>query len=204
MHALIIANGPLPQPALKLAAAADLIVCADGGANEALRAGITPSVIIGDFDSVLPATLAAFAGAEIVRITEQESTDLEKAIRFVVARNIRTADIVGALGRRTDHTLGTLGCFRRFAGTIELRLIDELGALTLLPRKASFAAFPGEKISLVPVGRCAGITTEHLRYPLRNEALEPGVRDGISNEATGPEVSVSYESGTLLLYRFHR
>ena len=204
MHALIVANGPLPPHVRRLAYEASLVVCADGGANEALRAGLTPHVIIGDFDSVLPPTLERFAGAEQLRVAEQESTDLEKAIRLALARGAHSADVVGALGRRVDHTLGTLGCFRRFAGTIDLRVVDDEGVLTLLPPSSSFPAEPGEKLSLVPLDRCTGITTENLKYPLRGETLEAGVRDGISNEATASPVGITYAAGTLLLYRFHR
>jgi thiamine pyrophosphokinase len=60
----------------------------------------------------------------------------------------------------------------------------------------------GAKISLIPVDRCTGVTTTNLKYPLKNALLETGVREGISNEATGRSATVSVAKGTLLLFRF--
>lgn len=206
MNALIIANGPLPaQPALrKLVVAADLIVCADGGANQARKRAITPDIILGDLDSIAPATKKHFSRLPIILIEDQESTDLEKAISFCAQRGIRQADIVGALGERIDHATGSLGCFKKFGNKIGLRFHDDYGVLFQVRGRTSFKARKGQKISLIPLDRCSGITTRNLLYPLKNETLELGVREGISNQATSSPVTVSVKKGTLLLYLFFR
>lgn len=206
MTALIIANGPLPaQPNLsRLFAAADLIVCADGGANQARKRGVKPDIILGDLDSISPATKKYFSRVPIVLIEDQESTDLEKAISFCVHRGIRQADIIGALGERIDHATGSLGCFKKFGKEIELRFHDAYGALSCVRGTRTFAARKGQKISLIPLDRCSGITTRNLLYPLNNETLELGRREGISNQATSSAVTVSVKKGTLLLYVFSR
>ncbi len=205
MRALIIANGSIPAADLtrRTAARSGLIVCADGGANHARELEIVPHVIIGDFDSVVPSTLQYFSGARQLRIADQDSTDLEKAIKFCIEQKASQIDVIGASGDRVDHVTGALGCFKKFPKA-HLELIDSVGTLSRIDGLVTFEAAAGEKISLIPLERCTGITTENLLYPLQDAMLELGVREGISNQAVGRPVTISVVTGTLLLYRFHR
>ncbi len=205
MDALIIANGVHPSAGIvrKLAREAKLIVCADGGAAYAARFRIRPAIIIGDLDSISRAARMALSGVPLLYVDDQESTDLEKAVRYCLASGCHTIAISGALGGRIDHSTGALGIFKRFRGLCDLTLVDELGTLTLLPRRATIRTRPGEHLSLIPLDRCRGISTTNLLYPLRNESLQLGVREGISNMALRRHVSIRHSGGTLLLYRFH-
>src|SRR5258708_7345212 len=100
--ALIIANGTLPIASImrRLVRSADLIVCADGGANHARSMHITPTVIIGDLDSILISTKKFFKNIPLLRVKDQESTDLEKAIEFCISHTIHSVDVAGATGDR--------------------------------------------------------------------------------------------------------
>lgn len=204
MHALIIANGTLPRRGIipDLLEKADIVICADGGANHAVRLKLPADVILGDFDSITRKTLKAFPRATVIASKDQDSTDLEKALEFCLCRKIGSCDIIGATGSRIDHSTGSLGCFKKYGSRIGMRIIDTVGALTLIRKRVVFSAAVGEKISLIPLERCEGVTTKNLFYELHNEPLELGVREGISNQATGDEVTVSVKKGTLLLYRF--
>ncbi len=203
--AAIIANGtPPPVPVIRAAVkSAGLIVCADGGANLARKLRIRPDVILGDMDSVLPAAKAYFRGVPFLLIPDQESTDLEKAIDFCIRRHIVSAHLIAVTGDRLDHTTGSLGCFKRFGARIALTISDTAGTVSMIRGSVTIAARRGERLSLIPLERCTGVTTRNLAYPLRNETLELGVREGISNEVTAGRVGISVRSGILLLYRFH-
>ncbi len=203
MNGLIIANGVLPPFHIirSLHSSCDIVVCADGGANHAKRLRITPDIILGDLDSITSATKKYFSAIPILHITDQNSTDLEKAITFCIQRNITTANVVGALGKRIDHATNSLGCFKRFRNAILLRMYDVNGLLTLIDKSADIPTRNGQKISLIPLDRCIGVTTKHLKYELKNSTLELGAREGISNEATSSSVSISVKKGTLLLYQ---
>jgi thiamine pyrophosphokinase len=48
-------------------------------------------------------------------------------------------------------------------------------------------------------GKVKGIKTKGLLYPLNDEELENGKRDGSSNEAISDTISIEYTSGSLLL-----
>ncbi|MBI1807917.1 MAG: thiamine diphosphokinase [Ignavibacteria bacterium] len=186
-----------------LAKSVTLIVCADGGANHARRLGIRPHVILGDFDSITPSTIKYFKHVKQVHLEDQQSTDLEKAIAFCLQEKMISARVVGAIGCRLDHTVGNLGCFKKFGRQIELRFFDAVGELTLIGDMVSLTMRKGEKISLIPLERCSGVTTRNLKYALTNDVLELGVHEGTSNEAIAEGVHVRVKSGTLLLYRFH-
>jgi len=205
MKTLIIANGlpPSARVVRRLASAADLVICADGGANHARPMRITPDFIIGDMDSITPSTKRYYQRVPSMLVDDQDSTDLEKAIQLCVGMMCKSIDIVGATGDRLDHTTGTLGCFKKFGKKARLQLFDTVGVVSLIIKSIGFATTVGEKISLIPLERCEGVTTHNLKYALQNENLELGVREGISNEATGRRVTISVRRGTLLLYRFH-
>lgn len=205
MRGLIIANGTLPRRSTvrTLAAAADVIVCADGGANGARKLGIRPDVILGDFDSITPSTKKFFRAIPVMLIEEQNRTDMEKAIDYCIRRRIASVDVVGATGDRIDHTTGNLWCFKKFGDRVRLRFIDSVGVLTQIRGSIRLSMEIGERLSLIPLDRCSGVTTANLKYPLHNDLLELGVKEGISNEATGTSVKITVRQGTMLLFRFH-
>jgi thiamine pyrophosphokinase len=206
MNALIIANGTLPGKSIVLSTleTMDYIVCADGGANSARKLRIVPDIILGDFDSITESTKKYYRNVTMRRIADQDSTDLEKAIRHCIEQRHRTVWIIGATGSRLDHTTGALGCFKKFRWKANLIFIDTEGALSLIKKSVTIKTEEGEQISLIPLDRCEGVTTTNLKYKLNDDILELGVREGISNVATGSEVKISVHQGTLLLYRFHK
>ncbi|NUN68702.1 MAG: thiamine diphosphokinase [Bacteroidetes bacterium] len=204
-NALIICNGEMPS--LKLITPflrrKPFIICADGGANRARPYGITPDVIIGDLDSITQRTRQYFAAVPIVHNPDQYNTDLEKALDHLLSLGITSATVIGATGERSDHTMSNFSILLKYHKRIALQFLDERCTVEVIRRSVRFRTVPGQQISLVPMGRCGGITTKGLKYPLRNEALEPGVREGLSNEATGTAASVAVKSGALLLFVIH-
>ena len=204
MKALIIANGTIPGQAIvkKLIKDADVVVCADGGADHARRLKIKPDVILGDLDSITSGTKKYFKGIPLMLIDDQESSDLEKAIEFCIQRKMTSVDVIGSFGSRIDHATGSLGCFKKFRNRVELHLYDEEGWLSLVPGTISLRMKRGEKLSLIPLDRCEGVTTKNLKFPLKDDVLELGVHEGVSNEALSSGVEINVRRGTLLLYRF--
>ncbi len=206
MKALIIANGSHPSIRIvrKILSEVDLIICADGGANYARKQNIKPDIILGDFDSITNDTRKYFSDVKQLHIKDQYSTDLEKAISYCIKKKYNEAIIIGAFGSRLDHTTGSLGCFKKFHGNIQLQFFDNDATVSQIDKSIQFEATVGEKISLIPFDKCTSVTTHNLKYPLQNDVLEIGVQEGISNEAIASPVSISVKKGTLLLYRFHQ
>jgi len=206
--ALIIANSILPAAAILEACRnrAALILCADGGANRALERGIVPDFIVGDLDSILPETRAAFQYSQYIHRPSQHATDLEKTLQFAIEQKIQCVLLVGITGLRFDHQICNLNIAEKFCGRLEIEIHDDFGMGTFLNAQQHEAslrleALAGQQISLFAFRRAEGIVTAGLKYPLQNEALEWAVRDGLSNEAAQAEVEIRLEKGVLFVYR---
>ncbi|MCK9408401.1 MAG: thiamine diphosphokinase [Bacteriovoracaceae bacterium] len=204
-HALVICNGEMPS--LKLIApllkTKPFIICADGGANKARPFGITPHVIIGDLDSITQKTRHYFSSVPIVHNPNQYNTDLEKALDHLLENGITSATVIGATGDRPDHTISNFSILLKYHRKLTLRFFDERCTVEVVRKSIRFRTVLGQQISLVPMGKSSGITTSGLKYPLKKESLELGVREGLSNEATGSSVSVNVLRGALLLFIIH-
>lgn len=201
--ALIIANGEPPQKKrlVLLAQQSGIVICADGGANTALKMGITPDAIVGDLDSVHAEALVKFRRVAIHEDRNVETTDLEKAITWAIQSNYDHITVVGASGKRLDHTVGNLGVLPKFYPDAIITLVDDSGELCYVGREYSFEAKKGDVVSLIPLNRCEGVSTTGLKYPLDGEILELGVREGTSNVVMAFPVIIKVKKGHLLLFK---
>ena len=198
---LVIGNGEPPSRALtrRLARESGYVVAADGGANVARRYGIRPDVIIGDLDSITQSTRRHFVAATVLHVARQDNTDLEKALDFVLAQGIRQVTITGVDGRRTDFTLANLSILWRYAIRAHLTVAAEGWNAYPVTGKFHGRARRGTTVSIIPFGRCSGVTLRGLRYPLRNATLRVG-EIGVSNVVVRSRFSVSVKKGHLLVF----
>lgn len=204
-HALVICNGEMPpkKMLLPILKTRPFIVCADGGANKARSYAIEPHCIIGDLDSITQRTRHYFSSVPVVHVADQNSTDLEKALDYLLENKFSSAVVVGATGARPDHELSNFSILLKYHSRLKLTFFDELCTAEIVQKRIKFPADIGQQISLVPLGRCTGIVTTGLKYPLWNEPLELGVREGSSNEASRDTVEISLKTGSLLLFKIH-
>ena len=113
---VILANGAFPrkggEPRRLLESAARIVAC-DGAADSLRRHRVRcADFVVGDLDSVKTRR------PEMVRIAEQDTNDLDKAIGFCRGRQWKDLVIVGASGGREDHLLGNV--FRAMAAGVEM------------------------------------------------------------------------------------
>ena len=96
-RALLIGNGEKVSARLlkKLAAQADYVLAADGGANHALACGITPDGVIGDLDSVSPRVRRALQDTPFIHLKRQDNTDFEKALDWSILQQFDECMIAG-------------------------------------------------------------------------------------------------------------
>jgi thiamine pyrophosphokinase len=200
--ALVICNGDVLSKAkiALLLREKPFVVCADGGANKARLLGIRPHAIIGDLDSISSRTRKHFSRVETIHIADQGSTDLEKALDFLLKLLIPSATVVGATGGRPDHSLANLSILKKYHKRIRLLFSDPFCDIRIIDSKIVFEAIVGSVISLMPLDRCEGIQTIGLKYPLDNESLELGEREGMSNVVISSPVQITLKKGCLLLF----
>jgi thiamine pyrophosphokinase len=202
MRALVFANGEAPPPGLvaELRAAAGMVVAADGGARHALANGILPDAVVGDLDSIDDELRAAIPAARFHRAARLDTTDLEKAVEFSIAKGATAVDVVAAGGGRSDHALANLSVLVLNRGKADVRVHDELFEVSLVVNRAEVVGPEGTVVSLVALGTCTGVTTEGLRWPLKEFTLPFGPR-GIHNEIAASPAVVSVRTGDLLLFK---
>lgn len=200
MNALLYCNGQRLSKKIfaKFAQKADVFIGADGGGIHLMYHGVIPNVVIGDLDSFV---LDVPEETQLIKDSDQETNDLEKALTYLLKHNYTTVYIAGATGKRLDHTLKNLSVLLQFYKKFnEICLIDNFGKHFIAQNAHHLKTRPGQVISLFPLsGNVAGITTQGVKYPLQNESLVNGKRDGSSNEATGSSVVIEYTSGNLLV-----
>jgi thiamine pyrophosphokinase len=206
-RAVIFANGRMTStpPFLHELQPADLIIAVDGGSRHCQALAITPSVIIGDLDSLDPGQLALYEkmGVEIIRHPpRKDETDLELALGYAVQLHINEVYILAALGERWDMTLANILLIAqpRFARQ-DLRILDGHQQFILLRGKQQVhvRGLPGDPLSLIPLaGDCHGVTANGLEYPLDNETLYFGSPRGVSNVFVQETAQININEGTLL------
>ncbi len=167
-----------------------------------------PAVVIGDMDSLTEEELTPMreAGVKMIQHPQDKNeTDFELALGYTADAGFSEILIVGALGGRLDQTLGNLALLSQadLAGR-QVWMEDGQETVRFVRERVTFTGKPGDIVSLIPWGsEVSGVTTEGLRWPLRQETLQPERTRGISNEMVGETASVSIEAGLLLLVQRH-
>ncbi len=206
MRTIIFAGGTLrPGMAVdKAIATAEQIIAADSGAETALRFGLIPHFIVGDFDSLsLPLEDFREPGSEIIQVAaEKDETDTELAIAVAIEHGASDITILGALGgERFDHTMANVLLLAGFASP-PIRIVDGPSVSWLLrgPGSTTIDGQPDDLLSLLPLtAEARGVRTTNLYYPLHGKTLHFGKPRGVSNVLTQSQAEVSLERGLLLI-----
>ncbi len=181
------------------------IIAADSGLDHAVAAGLRPHLVVGDFDSVKPETLA-LAAAEGIEIEQhspdKDNTDTELAL--AAARTSRATDVVllGGGGDRLDHSIAaitalghqSMAAFTTVSARWDTTMISVLHA----PRAITFATELDATFSLLALhGACSGIDVDGGLWPLSDAELQPGSSLGVSNRTTANELQIRVRTGVL-------
>ena len=212
MRAAIFANGAFLYPELDRAKLMedDWIIAADGGAEHCQALGVTPDVLIGDFDSLDPKQRHALekAGAKVMsHPAKKDETDLELALRYAIDAGAEEIVIFGGMGERWDQSLANL-LLPALPMMNQVRVWLTSGPQTATVLTAgetrTLRGRPGDTVSLIPLGGDAlGVSTEGLEYPLRDETLSFGSTRGVSNVFLGEDAAVHLREGMLACIVIH-
>lgn len=197
-EAVVLANGEYPTHELPLALLreAKFVICCDGAANEYIARGHTPDVIIGDGDSLSPENKLRFA--EIIHhIADQETNDQTKAVQFLQAKGFRRIAIVGATGKREDHTLGNISLLIDYMNSgMEVRTYTDYGVFIPVEGTHTFASHSKQQVSIINFG-AKGLRGEGLFYPLSDFS---NWWQGTLNESTADEFTIHCSAGAYLVF----
>lgn len=202
--ALIIANGEACSYELlsQLLEWSPTVLVLDGAITRVLELGIKVDFVLGDFDSTknIEELLIDQQPIKIIHTPDQNKTDLEKGIEYLINEGHKAINILWATGRRADHTITNITNMVRYKSDVSLVLYDDYSKIFCLPKHFEKWYVKGFPISLIPIGTVAGINSSGLKYNLNNDTLSIGYRTGSSNEALEDGVvKITYETGDLLM-----
>jgi thiamine pyrophosphokinase len=171
-YAVILAAGDFPShsvPMQVLEQYRDRIICCDGAADALLDAGFYPEIVVGDGDS-LSAEAYQKVSDRFICDPDQETNDLTKAFRYAVSRNYSRLLILGATGKREDHTLGNISLLADYLDHAEVSMLTDYGRL--IPAKGNnvFTSCPGQQISVFCMDQ-SPLTLRGLKWPLENRII---------------------------------
>ena len=179
----------------------DMVIAADGGWHTCRENGITPTLLVADFDSLD----AAPAFDHILRLpVEKDDTDMIRAVKEGFDRGERKFHLLGGMGgHRTDHTVANMQTLAYLASHgAKGWLYGDGERYTALcgPDVLELEARKAGILSVFCLGADAsGVTIRGAQYELENAALTAFFPLGVSNHFVSRAVRVSVDSGCLLI-----
>jgi len=201
----IIANGKMNNADFyqEYVKDSDIIICADGGANNAYKMNIIPDYIIGDLDSIDESIEAYFKKnhkTKIINDQNQEKTDLELAISLAESEKPDEIFIFGAIGDRIDHTLANILNLIKINTEINVQIIDEKNILQLVDKSTLIKGSKDDIISIIPLTKIEGLSFEGMKWPVSNKNTKFGWF-GLSNRFTKQKAKITFSKGKLLIIK---
>jgi thiamine pyrophosphokinase len=182
-----------PQHLNILQTLTQIFVAADSGADHLRVAGIIPKAVIGDFDSLSSQSRKAFA-PQLVHITEQDTTDLEKTLARVSAPVLVGA---GFLGGRLDHSFASLNALARYAD-VPLILLSDDECCFRGPNNPWVITLPiGTDFAILPMSDVVA-TTDGLTWDMDQMALSPVGRVSSSNTTAVTTVRIHLDGAAIV------
>lgn len=199
---VILADGEYPSDGIPAAIlrSARRVVCCDGAADAFIRNGGNPAAIVGDGDSLSEETRLKYAAITFFD-PDQETNDLTKAFRFCHSHGYGGIIILGATGKREDHTIANISLLADYSLKAEIQMVTPTGVFNAIHHKTIFESHPGEQVSIFAISNTTKVGVENLRYTPPAEGLYSWWR-GSLNEACGDWFAILTEQPTIIFRPF--
>lgn len=184
------------------------IIGVDKGVEFLYRHKITPSYIVGDFDSLSEEIVEYYKKETRVPIREfnpvKDASDTEIAVRLAMTLGCQSMVILGATGSRIDHLWANIQILMiPFEAGVEAVLLDPQnkirligGGETHLKKEEAF----GDYFSVFPLGETVyRFNIRGAKYPLTEHTLTPCNSLCVSNEIEEDEAVIEFMSGVVIL-----
>lgn len=199
---VILAAGDFPhgEVARALLTEAHEVICCDGAAEEYCATGAIPAAVVGDFDS-LSEQLRTQLADRLHHRPDQDVNDLWKALTLAIERGAREVTVLGAFGRREDHSIGNLMLCAARMNEVDIHVVGDRGTFEFIDRDSRFESFAGQQVSLFTLSPATEISTLGLRYEPPQNRLA-AMWQGVSNESLGDEFTIRTNGPTIVYRKF--
>lgn len=196
----IIANGKFPDHPIPLGylLRAKRVICCDGAADSLIDFGLEPFAIVGDCDSVNKKIAEKYQDRLFINI-DQETNDLTKAVKWCSGRGYGNIVILGATGKREDHTLGNISLLVEYADFTIIKMVTDAGIFFPILESTKIEAQKGQQVSIFSIDLLNEITSSGLKYKLNNKKLTNWWAATL-NEAEGDSFTLEFNQGRVIVY----
>ena len=213
--AVIVGNGQFPkkESPLYLLESADDVVCCDGALDTYLRhfSGRNlrrPDVVVGDMDSLSKKTAERFRDIA-VKIDEQETNDQSKAFHYILEHfpDVDTIHILGATGKREDHTIGNLSLLMEYARemrrqdcgrTVSVDIVSDWSTAFAITDSCTLDVGEGRSVSIICPDNSLNIKSEGLVWPTDNVVFD-NLWQATLNRASADRISLTFSHPSIAL-----
>ena len=213
--AVIVGNGQFPKKEypLYLLESADYVVCCDGALDTYLRhfRGRNlrrPDVVVGDMDSLSEKTAERFRDIA-VKIDEQETNDQSKAFHYILEHfpDVDTIHILGATGKREDHTIGNLSLLMEYARemrrqdcgrTVSVDIVSDWSTAFAITDSCTLDVGEGRSVSIICPDNSLNIKSEGLVWPTDNVVFD-NLWQATLNRASADRISLTFSHPSIAL-----
>lgn len=179
---VIICDGQFPRTEYPrhLIKSADFSICCDGALVKYLRHSRsifgeerTPDLVIGDMDTLSEKMQARYSSL-IVKVEEQEHNDQTKAVRWAIGniKDISHIYILGATGKRVDHTIGNASLLMEYTRMFDLEglginieMVSDTGTAFAVNDTFEMDCGIGRQVSIFSPDNSLNIKSTGLEYP---------------------------------------
>jgi thiamine pyrophosphokinase len=196
----ILANGKFPDHPNPLGYLlnAKRVICCDGAADSLIDFGLEPFAIVGDCDSLNPYVIEKYYD-RIFRIEEQDTNDLTKSITWCYESGYKDLVILGATGKREDHTLGNISLLTEYAHFMTVKMVTDAGILIPVPESCKMESVKGQQVSIFSIDPSIEITSSGLKYKLEKKKLANWWQATL-NEAEGSSFTLEFKGLPLIVF----
>ena len=213
--AVIVGNGQFPKKEypLYLLESADYVICCDGALDTYLRhfSGRNlrrPDVVVGDMDSLSKKTAERFRDIA-VKSDEQETNDQSKAFHYILEHfpDVDTIHILGATGKREDHTIGNLSLLMEYARemrrqdcgrTVSVDIVSDWSTAFAITDSCTLDVGEGRSVSIICPDNSLNIKSEGLVWPTDNVVFD-NLWQTTLNRASADRISLTFSHPSIAL-----
>ncbi len=203
-HTVILANGAFPKHPVPLSFLhnAKIIICCDGATESLLQYGLEPHHIVGDLDSTSQEIQQRYHYC-LHHDSDQEINDLTKAVHFCKTNQWKDITILGATGKREDHSIANISLLADYAKDVNVQLITDYGVFVPMLQSSCFESYTGQQVSIFSLTPDTIFTFSQLKFPITGKNITSWWQ-GTLNEACTNEFSIDMDMGNVLVFREHR
>ena len=179
----------------------DFVVFCDSELKHLKGLGVSPNLIVGDFDSHENPNLDV---ETIVLPCEKDDTDTVYAVKEAIKRGFDEFLLIGVIGGRLDHTLGNVSILLHLESLGKKgKIIDDYSEMEIVSKEPAFIDDSYAFFSLLNItGTAKGVTIRNAKYPLDNAEITCEYQYAVSNEViSGKIAEVFVQNGKALLIK---